>query len=1311
MKKRITLMTAVFALLAILALPMGMKGQTTVTFTAGEDTGETSVTKDGITVSMSTMSRTDNYRCYANSNMTVESTVGNITSVELTCTGSGNANYGPGKFSLTEDYTGSYSFSGYVGTWIGSAEEISLTASTQVRITEIVVTVGGSVPTSFTVTYDCNGGTSGCPEDLTDVEGESLIALADAPSKDGYDFAGWNDGSETYNPGDQYTVNGNVTFTAQWNEQVSGDEQWALTNLADLTADDIFVIVSTKEGTSFAMSNDKGASNAPTAVSVTISGQTITSAVTSNIKWTGITGNATDGYQIYSNADPEKYLYCTNNNNGLRVGTGNDNLFQLKDNYIYNIGQSRYIGVYSNTDWRSYTSINNNIAGQTFAFYKKVTGEVLPPSITANNVNIEYNATNGTIEYTINNEPTPAGALTASIVEGGTIANLAIGTITNNTVPFTCDANTTGIQRTATVTLTYTFNRETVTKDVTITQAAAPVVYTTIPDLFAAATGTATDVNVTFDSWVISAVKGSNAYLTDNQGHGLIIYSSEHGFQVNDVLTGTASCKLQLYRGSAELTELTTSTEGLTVANTGTVTEQSIAISNLGGVNTGSLLAFESLTFDGTNLADENGNTIKPYNTLYEGTFESGHTYNVKGIYVQYNTTKEILPRSADDIEEVVVPTEEYTLTISNPENITFTVNYGEEVLTNGETAEIANGTEITMTVNVSEGYVLESVTVVGENEQVVAVTVNNGVYTFYMPAYNATVNATAKEYVAPSGSDFVRISSLDQLTDGSIVVIASRYDATASNYFAMKNAIGNKIEGTAFESVTSGTNEVLSSTISDDIDNYYWVVGVTSEGYTFTNASGDMIGYGSSTNFATNGSNTLWTVTSGTSGAALVPSYEGFQITNVNTNNRCIALRNNDGSMGYGAYSTSNINGDTYNFFLDFFVQTEEIETETFTLEVPGYEAGSSGGYRLIASPVNVDPATVTGMILTGEEAQNYDLYSFDENEEQEWKNYKAQPFDLVPGKGYLYAKQATDLGQVFQFELTGTPYNNEPITLSYHEGGDFPGWNLVGNPFTEPAYIGNRDFYVMDSEGIEIIASENSEIAVGQGFFVITETNGEELDIRTEQFNTTGAKIIVNVSQNRGNVIDRAAIRVDNGRNMPKFMLNPNNTKLYIPQDGEQFAVVRSERAGRLPIVFKPSEDGEYSFSVNTENTTMWYLHLIDHETGQDIDLLRNPNYSFFAKTNNKPNRFELEYKTGLKQFMERPTMSKEESFGYYSNGEIIINGEGTLQVFDVNGRLIKNETINGDARVQVKAASGIYMMQLITNDSVKTQKVVVE
>lgn len=147
---------------------------------------------------------------------------------------------------------------------------------------------------------------------------------------------------------------------------------WVKTDLADLTSSDVFVIVG-NDGYNNAMTNDNGTSNAPAAVEVTVTGDMITSNVADNMKW-NISGNATDGYTFYPNGDSEKWLYCTNTNNGVRVGTNeNKNFTVSKEGYLVNSATSRYIGVYTDTsgsDWRCYTTINNNIKDQTFSFYK-----------------------------------------------------------------------------------------------------------------------------------------------------------------------------------------------------------------------------------------------------------------------------------------------------------------------------------------------------------------------------------------------------------------------------------------------------------------------------------------------------------------------------------------------------------------------------------------------------------------------------------------------------------------------------------------------------------------------------------------------------------------------------------------------------------------------------------------------------------------------------------------------------------------------------------------------------------------------------
>ena len=128
------------------------------------------------------------------------------------------------------------------------------------------------------------------------------------------------------------------------------------------------------------------------------------------------------------------------------------------------------------------------------------------------------------------------------------------------------------------------------------------VALTTMDEIFATATeaGKNTDTKyVTFNDWVVTGVKNSNAYLTDGT-KGLIIYTSSHGFKAGDMLSGTVSCDITQYNGNAEIKGLKTSTTGLTVAQGGIAPVQTPAIKDLSAINTGSIISLSNLTYDGT---------------------------------------------------------------------------------------------------------------------------------------------------------------------------------------------------------------------------------------------------------------------------------------------------------------------------------------------------------------------------------------------------------------------------------------------------------------------------------------------------------------------------------------------------------------------------------------------------------------------------------------------------------------------------------------------------------------------------------------
>ncbi len=133
------------------------------------------------------------------------------------------------------------------------------------------------------------------------------------------------------------------------------------------------------------------------------------------------------------------------------------------------------VGTFSSPTWTgSANEVTFTIGGTsghrrlTSVTVEYETGGSQAPSISAANLSIDYDATEGEIEYTINN-PVTGGTVSAS----SSSEWLMVGDDDEGIIPFTCDPND-GIERTATVTLTYAYDNERTTKNVTVTQAANP---------------------------------------------------------------------------------------------------------------------------------------------------------------------------------------------------------------------------------------------------------------------------------------------------------------------------------------------------------------------------------------------------------------------------------------------------------------------------------------------------------------------------------------------------------------------------------------------------------------------------------------------------------------------------------------------------------------------------------------------------------------------------------------------------------------------------------------------------------------------
>ena len=370
---------------------------------------------------------------------------------------------------------------------------------------------------------------------------------------------------------------------------------------------------------------------------------------------------------------------------------------------------------------------------------------------------------------------------------------------------------------------------------------------------------------------------------------------------------------------------------------------------------------------------------------------------------------------------------------------------------------------------------------------------------------------------------------------------------------------------------------------------------------------------------------------------------------------------------------------------------------TPVFTKDIIGYGSGN-GNYYLLASPIgNVNPSDVNGMINAED---HYDLYWFDQTEQLEWRNYKqGDGFSLTSGMGYLYANKE-DVTLIF----SGTPIEGTSfdVTLVKDAEANLPGWNLVGNPFIDTAYI-DRDFYVMNTDGNQITPASAQGINPMEGAFVIAETDGETLTFSTMKPESKAAHLEVNLSDGR-HVIDRAIVRFGEGRTLPKFQINRRSSKIYVQQDNNDYAVIRSKDNGEMPVSFKAEQNGVYTINVDTKDIEMGYLHLIDNLNGTDVDLLQNPSYSFVAKTTDYASRFKLVYMANNEH---------DDDFAFISNGNLFFANpdNAILEIIDINGHVI---VTHRDATHSISTsglASGVYVLRLVSEQNVRSKKIVIE
>ena len=1294
MKRRFTILTAALALLVSLAIPMGMRGQTrSVTYEPA-----TSISAGDVVL---LVAEGTNYKKELSGFSTTSTIYGTVADYTTAPAGvypltvvAGNSS---GSFAFKNSENKYLSWSS--GNSLQLSETLNNNSSWTYNYAYTVTTISNVATTDRQIKYNSSSPRFACytsgqqtvklyKQVNTSLE-DCDLALAGAPVALSFDL---------YNNTSAQTI----SYTTSSTGEVTVADSDYITTVVDQTNKTITVTpVAVTNGAKVITVNQAADDN------YAAGSKTFTINITDSTPFTGgdVTFNATIDKGTSPLVKQGVTFSCTsgvlNNGSEYRLYKNSVTTFSVSEGTITQIaftGVSGYpaSGFATQTGWTtdgnngtwtgnaqevSFTASDAQVRATLIVVTVEMSTE--PSFVITNNEVLAYDATSGSFNYTIIN-PVQGGYLTVA----ENVSWISDPMAEDGLVTFNTEINSAATSREGIISMRYTYHGELMTYDVTITQAGAPVIYSSIPALFEAATDTETSVLVTFNNWVVSGVStnGKNVFVTDNNGNGFVIYGTDmnNDYAVGDILSGTAvSCTLKKYNGFAELINL--DANDLTITAGGTVTTANVAMADLAGINTGALLQYEGLTceIDGnkTNLTDGT-TTIQVYNALYAfEALEDGKTYNITGIYQQYYNTKEILPRSVDDIEEVQVQHNEYTLTVSNLVHVTTYVfdasNQSEALLVGAGQVDIYDGTEVMISLDVEEGYVIESLIVDGVD---VTSQIDADAYTFTMPTNAVTVTATAVEYVAPTpGDKYVKVTSTADLTSGQYLIVYEEGSVAFDGSLETLDAASNTIEVILNNDEIDVTSETAASEFT--IDMTAGTIMSASENY--IGRTGDSNGMNTSTTEAYTNS-----ISIDNSGNAVVVASGGAYLRYNATS----------GQDRFRYFKSSSYSGQKA---IQLYKKVENTPAE-YTLTIEGY-GNSDGGYYLIASPVTVNLTNHDHDMTTGD----FDLYYFDQAEADEWRNYKQNTFNLEPGKGYLYAHKTGG-----NFTLTGTAYEGDgEIELVYDDAAiDFKGWNLVGNPWGVKAYP-DHAFYTMAEGGASIDVTPNvagTEVAAMTGIFVVAEGENENETVTFSKTATgKSANLALNIT-NSSKLVDRAIVRFGEGRQLPKFQLRDNSTKIYFEQSNKDYAIVNAEEMGEMPVSFKAEKNGTYTFSVNTENVEMEYLHLIDNMTGADIDLIANPSYSFEAKVTDYASRFRL-------VFSANSSINEQNAnnFAFFNGNDWTINNEGeaTLQVVDMTGRVLSTETVNGNATTKVNAATGVYMLRLINGNNIKTQKVVVK
>jgi len=1064
------------------------------------------------------------------------------------------------------------------------------------KVTNVQLVEGASSgPTTYTVTYNCNGGTSGCPENATGIEENTTIYLASAPSKTGHSFGGWNDGTTTHEAGAEYTVTSSITMTAQW----TPDPHTITYKAGEGTGND--VVVNKNYGESYDI------------------------AAVSN------TFTAPAGKPNFTGWNTEAN------------GTGTP----------YSPGQNITIS----GDLTLFAQWSNSVtATYTVSSTSSVTTSGVTPEGSSATFSNTY--TNNKVQITANNSMT----LTLSGYEGHVIKGITLSMHSNNSAGAGSLSVVAGTTTLASI---------------------ANAAFNTSSWYGAWSGSTFVDVTPTM----------SNSTYVVKQGENVVI-----------VITASQN---SLFCQSFEIEYEASNDPKVLVAPISRVVDYTAHNSNTENLNfTVSSENIDSPTYQLV-YCDSNGSVLdyNPYSSWFTAT--------LSGSEVSFTTNQ----NSGDEREAYF---KVYAELNSEPvysglcsvtqghETHTYTLVTSTDQLVSGKHYVIASSKTAgnAYAMGAQSGNVRYAIAVtITENGNVISIEETDNIREFVLSGTDSD-NWTLYDkknpgflYASSSSSNYIgtRANNPDGESQWKISFV-STYKPDEALFMAQ----GTNDRKTIRYNFNDGDPRFSCYKTDSSIDNYvYLYVLANDKSYEFY-------------------SNTTF-------GSATVANDEIYTIKKSVDYSPVLSVT---GTLTVNGTLANN--GTAANLIIEDGGQLICSNPVAATVKKNITNASAKAGEKwyAISSSVHDDGETSETIDnVTNLTSGTYDMFCYDEPSNT-WFNQKPSTTPLAAGfstmmrgRGYIY-RNAADKELAFTGETNvGTvEYGDEYNYLGWSNKDErLKGFNLVGNPYPHKIYKGVAfattsgtttdtlvtGYYALEGDGSWTAKTNSDAIDVNQAILVeATEyANGKNLQFKDR---TTAP----NAKSNNDNIMftienseysDIAYAWFDNGNGLKKIdHRNANIPMLYIEQNGTDYAIaMMSDNTKVFGLNFKAKTMGTYTLSYKADGN-FDYLHVIDRFTGEDVDMLMDGKYSFVGSPQDNAGRFivKLGYDNG--------SSTGSETFVYQNGNDIIVDGEGTLEVFDVTGRKVMTTDINGVETIN-GLNTGVYIFRVI-GETLRTQKIVV-